>query len=165
MLRKRRLPNRDNIITLFTLEHGKINALAKGIKKITSRRSPHLQTGNLIQVMIATKDGRFYLQESSLVSAFSKIKGNEEKTNQIYTIFFVLDRLLPENQNEEPIYFATKKFLVGLSKGEKTSLKTLVDFLNKILKLLGYSHAVKDYDELLFFISDLINEKMPTFTI
>ncbi|MBI4009495.1 recombination protein O N-terminal domain-containing protein, partial [Candidatus Roizmanbacteria bacterium] len=42
VLRKRSLPNQDKIVTLFTKELGKLNVFAKGIKKITSRRLPHV---------------------------------------------------------------------------------------------------------------------------
>ena len=59
VLRKRSLPNQDAIVTLFTKELGKINTIAKGIKKITSRRLPHTQTANLINTVIYKKAERF----------------------------------------------------------------------------------------------------------
>ena len=33
----------DRIVTLFTKYHGKIKAMAKGVRKISSRRAPHLE--------------------------------------------------------------------------------------------------------------------------
>ncbi|MBI4226632.1 DNA repair protein RecO, partial [Candidatus Roizmanbacteria bacterium] len=52
VLRKRSLPNQDTIVTLFSKKIGKVNAFAKGIKKITSRRLPHVQTANLINAVL-----------------------------------------------------------------------------------------------------------------
>ena len=67
VLRKRALPNEDKIVTLFSEELGKIHVFAKGIKKLVSRRLPHVQTSNLIQTVLYRKNDNLYLQETSLI--------------------------------------------------------------------------------------------------
>lgn len=165
VLRKRNLLNKDTIITLFTEAYGKINVFAKGIKKITSRRLPHTQTGNLINSVIYRKDDRYYLQETKLISGFSQIKKDERKINNLYLVFFVLERLAPESQREPNLYNLVKKFLIELSGSLGTNNSIVVSYLNRILILMGYIHKGKTLDELSPFIEDLINEKMPSFDI
>ncbi|MEK7109728.1 MAG: DNA repair protein RecO, partial [Patescibacteria group bacterium] len=63
VLKKKDLLNKDVLISLFTQDLGRLTIFAKGVKKITSRRSPHLQTGNLINVLISHKNDHYYLQE------------------------------------------------------------------------------------------------------
>ena len=84
VLRKKDLLNRDVLISFFSQNLGRLTVFAKGIKKITSRRSPHLQTGNLINVLLSHKSDRFYLQESQLISGFSELKKDEGKVRQLY---------------------------------------------------------------------------------
>ncbi|PIP63744.1 hypothetical protein COW97_01050, partial [Candidatus Roizmanbacteria bacterium CG22_combo_CG10-13_8_21_14_all_34_12] len=48
VLKKKDLLNKDVLISVFSQDLGRLTLFAKGIKKITSRRSPHLQTGNLV---------------------------------------------------------------------------------------------------------------------
>lgn len=164
VLKKRNLLGKDVLISLFTETDGKIIAVAKGLRKITSKRSPHLQTGNLIKIQLNRKKDRSYLEETSLISGFSEIKKDERKINILYQFFFVLDRLLPENQKENTVYQLTKSFLIKLS--QKTLNNNILSiYLNKVLKALGY--LKKDYtiEKLKKIIFDLINEKMPFFDI
>lgn len=164
VLKKKNLLGKDLLISLFTETDGKIIAVAKGVKKITSKRSPHLQTGNLIKIQLNRKKDRNYLEETSLISGFSQLKKDENKINILYQFFFVLERLLPENQKEDAVYKLTKSFLIELSK------KILNDdifsiYLNKVLKALGYLKKDHTLEELKEIIFDLINEKLPSFDI
>lgn len=161
VLRKRSLPNQDLILDLFSKEKGKLIVFAKGIKKITSRRLPHTQTGNLINTVIYNKDDRFYLQETVLVSGFSEIKKNQQKMDDLYFILFVVDRLAPENQKEPLLYNVLKKFLIDLSLTAVTDRSIVTKYTNKILTLLGYLHKEKPLDELRAFIENIIEEKLP----
>lgn len=161
VLRKRSLPNQDTIVTLFSKKIGKVNAFAKGIKKITSRRLPHTQTANLINTILYKKDSRFYLQETNLISGFSQIKKNPHKIQLLYLFLFVVERLLPENQSETAVYDLLMKFLIELSKNDNLDSSLSARYLNKILKLLGYSKEDKSYDELRNAIEEIIHEKIP----
>lgn len=161
VLRKKSLPNQDKIITLFTNELGKVTAFAKGIKKITSRRLPHVQTANLINAVFYKKDSRFYLQETNLISGFSQIKNNSHKIQLLYLFLFVVERLLPENQLEEAVYKLVMKFLIDLSESKNQMDSLLTKYLNRVLKLLGYSKEDKSYDELRNAIEEIIHEKIP----
>lgn len=161
VLRRRNLPNQDLILHLFTKERGKLIVFAKGIKKITSRRLPHTQLGNLIKVVIHVRDNRFYLGESQLISAFSKIKEDEQKLPYFFFSIFLMDRLLPEQQKEDPVYREFLKFFIRLSKEEKFQMSSLTQWANKVMKLLGFAHEDKPYDELRAFIENIIEEKLP----
>lgn len=160
VLRKRSLINKDSLVTLFTKELGKINVFAKGIKKITSRRLPHTQSANLVNILISKKGDWLYLQESSLISGFSQIKRDHKKIRHLYLCLFVLERLLPENQSEEKIYNLTKKFLIDLSSGSDPGNQS-EQFINKALIVLGYSKEKKSLGELKEEIEGIIDEKIP----
>lgn len=162
VLRKKDLLNRDVLISFFSQNLGRLTVFAKGVKKITSRRSPHLQTGNLINILLSHKSDRFYLQESQLISGFSELKKDEDKIKQLYLFLFILDRLLPENQKEERAYNLTKKFLIDLSHPSGKKRLGLLYYLNKLMNLLGYLHEDKNLNELKFFIEEIINEKIPS---
>lgn len=161
VLRKRTLSNADKIITLFTEDVGKIHVFAKGIKKIVSRRLPHVQTSNFIAVLLYRKNDFFYLQETSLLSGFSEIKKTPQKIEILYSFLFILDRLLPENQKEIDVYNLTKQFLIQLSHTIERDNRIVTFYVNKLLVLLGYSKEEKQYKELQTIVENLIGEKMP----
>lgn len=161
VLKKRSLLNTDNLVTLLTQETGKINVIAKGVKKISSRRLPHLQTTNLINALIYRNKEKAYLQETSLISAFSQIKKDSQKMSYLYFMLLVIDRLLPENQKEHEVYLETKRFLIELSKTLVISSKILEKYLSSILTKLGYLNKSKSLTELHSIIEELTNEKIP----
>ncbi|EKE15200.1 MAG: recombinational DNA repair protein [uncultured bacterium] len=157
VLKKRDLLNKDVLISLFTEDLGHLTVFAKGIKKITSRRSPHLQTGNLIDVLVSHKNDHYYLQESQLISGFSELKKEEKKVSQLYFFLFVLDRLLPELQKETKIYNLTKNFFIDLTK----SKTVIVNYLTETMRLMGYLDKKVSQAELKSLIEEIINEKIP----
>jgi DNA repair protein RecO (recombination protein O) len=165
VLKKKELLNLDNLITIFTKDLGKTVSVAKGIKKLNSRRAPHIQTGNLIDVGLYSKGDRYYLQESNIISGFSIIKKDAKKMSMIYYIFLVIDRLLPENEPEEDIYNATLNFLIDLSKTKKVENILVEKYLNAVLRKLGYIQKDQDLEELNTFIEDLLGEKVRFFVI
>lgn len=164
VLKKKGLLNKDYLVTIFTKDQGKIKVFAKGIKKITSRRLSHIETSNLIQTILSTKNDRFYLQETKLISGFAKIKDDQKKVNYLYQFFFVLERLLPENQKELNIYQLTKKFLIKLSSDEFSQMD-LTQFINQLMRQLGYSKKILSFNELKQTIEEIISEKLPSFII
>lgn len=165
VLRRRTLLNKDVLITFFCSEFGKIQVIAKGIKKITSRRSSHVQTANLVQILVQNKDERFFLQETSLTSAFSQIKNNNRKIQILYFFLFTLERILPENQKESEVYKLSKQFLVALSRKEEYFSEFLTLYVNKMLRLLGYLQKDKELHDLKLFIEEIIHEKTPRLII
>ncbi len=165
VLKKQELLHNDILLTLFTQVLGKIKVFAKGIKKITSRRLSHAQTGNLIKVLLHENRDYLYLSETKLVSGFSEIKKNQRKTNDLYFVLFIIDRLAPENQKEPLLYNILKKFLINLSRTAVSDRLILLKYLNKILIALGYLHKEKNLEELATIIEEIIHEKLPVFAI
>jgi DNA repair protein RecO (recombination protein O) len=160
VLKKKDLLNNDVLISLFTQDLGRLTVFAKGIKKITSRRSSHLQTGNLINIIISHKNERYHLQESELLSGFSELKKDEKKVSNLYSFLFVLERLLPEQQREEKAYNLTKNFLIDLSKSTQPN-SVAAKYLSDIMMQLGYLDKKVSYPELKSLIEEIINEKIP----
>ena len=164
VLKKRLLLNQDLVVTIFTRSLGRINVFAHGVRKITSRRLPQIETGNLIKFIVNRKNDRFYLQETKLISGFSEIKKDRKKLNALYTFLFVLEKILPENQKEESVYIVFRTFLIKISK-ETGPEKILNTYLNKILQALGYSEIVLPEDELISTLEELMAQKLPQFNI
>lgn len=161
VFKKKNLPGQDTLITLFTQEEGKITAFAKGVKKLTSRRSPHMQTGNLVTVQLQERNGRYFIQETNLKSGFSAIKTDPQKIEFQYVVLYLLDRMLPEKQVELPVYSQTKRFLISLARSEEFSKVNLKDHLQILFELLGYHKEVSSLSELFRYAEEIIHEKIP----
>lgn len=162
VLKKRALLNRNVLIDLFTREHGHITVIAYNAQKLTSRRGPHLETGNYIKIEAVQKGERYFLSETNLMSGFSQIKEHKEKTDHLYLFLYFLEHILPEGVKEDEVFNLFKSYLVSLAK--EREIKTVTrSYLNRILQKLGYLQKNLSDMELNDFIEDLIGEKLPRF--
>jgi DNA repair protein RecO len=161
VLKTRSLLNKDILFTVFSEDQGKVSAIAKGIKKITSRRAPHIQTGSLVEVEFSSRGDILYLQNSSLISGFSAIREDPKKVNFLYTFFFILDRILPEHQQEMQQYQITQGFVFDLARNTDFTVENFTQHLNDLMNAAGYSHGYKNLPELIRIVEENINEKIP----
>ena len=165
VLRKKSLLDKDTVVTIFSKEYGKLRIIAKGIKKITSRRAAHVQTGNLVATELNVRGETFYLQNTTITSAFSQIKSDPEKINYLYRFLFIIDRILPEGQPEFAVYQTMLKALIYLSKADRVTLDKFSAFLQEILHDLGYGEAPGGYNDIIRKIEEIIHEKVPEHVI
>lgn len=165
VLKKRSLLNQDSIITFLTADYGRLRVYARGIKKITSRRLPHTQTGNYVKILITKKDQSYYLMQSEIVSAFQKIKLDEYKRNCLYCMFFIIDRLVPENQADREVFLVVKQFLIALSEKTSFTRRDMTEHLNRALGVLGYVSDSLTFESLRLAVEEIMQEKLPHFSI
>lgn len=163
VLRKRILLNTDIFITIFTKEEGKIAVTAKGVRKLTSRRSSHLQSGNLIKAQIALSQERSFLRSTDLVSGFLQLR-SAHISPYIYVLLSVVDRLLPELVPEPEIFEVMKKYLVRLGRGDDPQDVMRYGLLH-ILKILGYVDGEPPLSELIQIAEENMDMKLPSHVI
>lgn len=124
-------------MTIFSVKSGKLVLSAFGIKKLTSKRLSHFEIGNYIAFNYTRKGDYLTLGETELQYGHSDIKSNEDKLNKLYAIFFVLNKILPEDEPENNILDATLLFLRELNKNNKTRAQ-LLDYFSHVLMLGGF---------------------------
>lgn len=160
VLKKRAMPRDDMLIVLFSGELGKVAVYAKGIRTITSKRSPHIQTGNLIEAQLRQSNNNYYLQQTSLISAFQDIKNDLQKMQYAYAAFFVLDNILPELEPEPQVMEQTLKFLSKLSNNDTGYQPLFLKYLSGLATTLGFS-TDEDQPDIIAHIEQLIDAKIP----
>ncbi len=164
VLRKIELLDKDSTIILFSKDLGKMVCIAKGIKKITSRRAAHLQTGNIVKINGSIRGDFYYISQSQVVSAFSDIKSSAEKIDILYKYLFILDRILPQQEPEPLLYKEVIRAISGLSRAEKVEKGQMLEFSRLVLEMLGYYDGSADTD-FLQEIESIIHEKIPAHVI
>lgn len=164
VLKKRDLIGNSLVITLLTESNGKLYVYGKGVKNITSRRLPNMQTGNYITAVMKSKNDQYYIQEVQLHSYFSEVKKSEKKLKQMYFFLYILEWILPENQKEKQIYDFTLSLLVDLSKKHFDETQ-LIRFCSRLLRLLGYDSTLYTMSDTIQYIQGIINKKIPFFII
>lgn len=95
----------DRILTVFTRDGGKCKIRAKGIRRVPSRRSGHVELLNHATLTVyQTKSGQRLLLEANALESFSQIKTDLLKVGFAYHICELIDGLCPEEQELSGIY-------------------------------------------------------------
>ncbi len=130
----------DQIVSLYTQERGKVEVLAKGIKKITSKNSANLEILSLAEVKTAQGKEIEHLTKVQSVKIFTKIYVDFDK---IWLAQYVA-RLAEENilpaEPDEKIFNLLISFLEFIDCVPKiNSLNLATGFIFKLWHYLGFS--------------------------
>jgi DNA repair protein RecO (recombination protein O) len=137
VLNRKKINNNDALVFLYTLDHGKISLLARGLQKSTSKLAGHLEPLNLVELMIIKGKARSYVGSAISENSFLNIKSDYDKLVLAgQGIRFLID-LSFDNQTDFDIFLTLKEFLFNLNE-EKDKKLLLLCFKLKMLKLLGY---------------------------
>src|SRR4051812_23196058 len=83
----------DRILTILTRELGKVSIKASGVRKITSRRSPHIELLNYSALTLYTSQKFPVLVEVQSHTNYSEIKSDLNKVGFAYHICELIDGL------------------------------------------------------------------------
>lgn len=138
ILKKVTVGDKDLYVTIITKTKGKMTFRAYGVKKITSHRLSHLETGNYIRFTTSTFHDRLVIKETDLLWGYSNIRNNIIKIECMFTLFVILAKLLPEGQQEERAFTILLYYLKKLNTLSIISIKDFDKTLCDLLFVLGY---------------------------
>ena len=139
VLKSTKYKDSDKIFTLFTREYGKISAIARGVRKISSRRSGNLDTLNLISVKIHEgRNGIKNIEEVKTLESFKNIKKDLAKSLKAYYIAELVHKSTEEGEKLTGIFNLLIKFLKVLEKNGYSGDLFVTYFEINLMKLLGY---------------------------
>lgn len=153
----------DKLITIFSKYHGKIVAFAKGIRKINSRKAPHLELFTHCLVFISHGKNLDIITESQTITSFKILRKDLFRLTSGFGILEVLERLLPEREPHRDIYelFLTKLNLID--REETTNFQDIKNqFIHEILWRLGYlpQENTLSADALKIFLEEVMEKKV-----
>lgn len=140
VLKRTNFSEADKLVTIFTPDKGKVTLLAKGVRRIKSRRSPHLELFNHVEVETHTGANFDLITEAKVANSFPKIKTSLELSGYAFYLAEVLDRILPDKQ-PHPAVFADLLVCLGqvnFSNGRQAAENIVKEFVLRLLWELGY---------------------------
>ncbi len=164
IIKRKNIGESDKLITVLTKTFGKIRLKAKGVRKINSRRSPHIETLNLATLSFYKGKGIPILTEANTKNSFPKIKNNLKKVGYAYYSCELIDVLCPDNQENDTSFLLLQKNLEDLSKDLDIDL-LIKKFELDLLSNLGYFNLNSDKnneEDLSILVEQIIEKKLKT---
>ena len=138
ILKRRDLGEADRILTVFSLHRGKITVLAKGVRRITSRRSGNVELLNRVQMYLHPGRNFLILTEATALDTFAKLKEDLTLSTYAFHILELTDKLTAENQENRDLYEHLVQVLKRLARNPRQILVRAYEA--KILSNLGFSN-------------------------
>jgi len=148
ILKRKNVGDSDKVLTLFTKTTGKVRVVAKGVRKITSRRGPYLDIFNEIKITLHQGKSWDTVSEVDMLISRRNSYTTWMRMRAAYVIVETIDKLLPDNEPQRLIYDRLGSVLTAIgSATDGEILPILVSFFNDVLIELGYVAQDKKYSD------------------
>ncbi len=137
ILKRRNAGEADRVVTIFTRRYGKVVAIAKGVRKIHSRRAGSLEPATQAAIFFAKGKTFDVITQVELINSFSRARQNLERLTQVNQILEIIDLTTRENQEHGRVYEILVTTLTSLNQdGPKRQL--LLNSIRQIIHELGF---------------------------
>jgi DNA repair protein RecO (recombination protein O) len=132
----------DKIVSLYTLERGKIKTIFKSVNKPTAKLLSLTQIGNEVELQLYYLNDTFLkVTGGILLDAIFEIKQDYEKYVSLCKILEIVDKLTLEFLPDEKKYILLKRVISLLKKSNNPKMIFLA-FIFRWLKLCGYQPEI-----------------------
>jgi len=108
----------DKYVSIVTKDHGLVEFVARGARRLTSKKSPHLDLLNQVKIQSGRGDQPRYLEQVESISFYPRIKASFAKTGLCFTIIEILMATLPIEVEDNEIYLSLIAFLDAVETAE-----------------------------------------------
>jgi DNA repair protein RecO (recombination protein O) len=126
----------DRLLTIFTKNHGKLRVIAKGVRRITSRRGGNLELFNHVSVYLNNGKNLDSLSEVEVFNSFSDWRTDLKAVGVAYYLCELVDKLTAEGQEHNQVFDLLKQSLSKLDECNYTNL--VVSFEKELITELGF---------------------------
>ena len=138
VIKRKNFGEADKLLTIFTKDQGKIKIIAKGIRRIQSRKAPHLELFNLIKAFVYKGKTFNIITEVETQQSFPDFKKDLSGLAYAYRIIEEIDCLCPEQEVYQNVFQLLKQTLIDLNYGQIQPSKLTETFTRLLLTTLGF---------------------------
>lgn len=136
---RRKVGEADQLLTFFTRERGLLRVVAKGVRKIPSRRGGHLEPLTKVLALL----GRHYVLAVENISIYPTLHRDPAAAQQVGDLSTLLCTVLPEGQPSSELFAVLDEawqLLPTLAPAQRYILETTVRL--QVLRVAGLSPAL-----------------------
>jgi len=147
ILGRRNFGEGDRVITVLSKKRGKILLLAKGVRKVSSKRGPHIEVFNIILGQAFLGKAWDILGEATAIESFPNLRQNLSRIGAAYEMSEIVNKFLPEEENNLAIFNLLKTNLRQLDNTNYINLNNFLwSFKVHLLNLTGFWPKKKEID-------------------
>jgi DNA repair protein RecO (recombination protein O) len=133
----------DRIVSLFTLEHGRLKGFARGARNSRKRFGPALEAFARIDVQLSQKDGLSSLRGADVISLYTGIRGDLAAIAHALYACELVECLTPEGVPLPRLYRLLAAYLERLDSVQGDEADRRMFEIN-LLNILGYRPSLEE---------------------
>ncbi len=142
VLRQRKLGEADKIVTLYCTQYGKVDAVAKGVRRTKSRMAGHLEPLTHGSYLLAEGRELDIVTQAETIDAYPGLRGDLERLSRGIYCAELVDRLTPERSEGAPIFHLLTETLQVLDREPDIDI-AVRRFEMHLLDQLGYRPSME----------------------
>jgi DNA repair protein RecO (recombination protein O) len=143
VLKRMDLGEADRILTFYSRDHGKVRAVAKGIRRGTSRSAGHLEPFTVTDVLFAVGRELDVVSQADTLEAFRQLREDLVLTTHAYYLVEVVDLLTEEREENRAVFDLLVDGFREL--GESADHRqVLICFHLRLMDALGYRPELRE---------------------
>jgi DNA repair protein RecO (recombination protein O) len=127
----------DRVVRFLTPGHGKVSAVAKGVRRIKSRAAGHLELFGEVNLMLASGRNLDVVTSARLIWYPHRLAVSYDTLGLAFAMAIVIDRLSEPGQASYKVYEVLREAIHALDQNGRNSLLELW-FKLRLLNSLGY---------------------------
>ena len=160
IIKRNNFSESDRILTVLTRNNGKMKIKAKGVRKIISRRAPHIEPLNF-SVLSLYNSKMPILTEAETLDSFEDIKQDLRKVGFAYHVCELINELCPEHQENRAVFALLLSTLEKI-RTEANPRKAVREFEVELLTILGFWNKNLSSDNIHAIIENIMEKKLKT---
>lgn len=137
VLRHRDMGEADRLLWLYTRQYGKLRAVAKGVRKILSRKAGHLEPLTQVSLQLAEGRGLPIVTQAQTQHAFLPLREDLTLTGYALYVLELIDRFMPDEEPLPALYDLLVQTLQRLTAADDVRLAVRY-YEIRLLDLLGF---------------------------
>ena len=142
VLRRRDVNDADRVLTVLTPHEGKVELLAKGVRKTTSRKAGHVELFTHVTLVVAQARTWDLITEAAMVESFRHLREDLDAIAAASYVAELLDNFTDSNDDNQPLWelalFALRTLDAAASAPEAAAPNLLHWFDLQLLSLTGF---------------------------
>ncbi len=146
VLHKMNYSDSSLIVTLYTLDFGKLTAIVKGGRNPKSKKGFVTDPLNHLNIVLYKKDTREIqlLSSADIISHFPKIKEDYERLKYAYAVLELLKTLTPEHEENTRLFKGALRILTLFNASQQNPAVLFGRFFIFFITIIGYEIGIEE---------------------
>jgi DNA repair protein RecO (recombination protein O) len=128
----------DRLLTLYTRERGKVRAIAKGARKIASRKAGHLEPFTRVKLQLAQGRDLLIVTQAETIDGYQPLREDLTLTGYAAYVLELLDRFIPDEEVALPSLFRLLTETLSRLASQPDPWLTVRSYEMRLLDFLGF---------------------------